>query len=397
MVEELNKLKRSFFKIENINDEIKVSTLRNEEKIISSLAVIQTEQQNNLSPICIDVAQGCYAKINEFTPSNVKGLLTTGLNVCTCIIVTDPEHKNIVLAHADGNHTNLLDPDHGLKSWIDQIPGENVEIHVGKKELYELKNSQNILNNEKSAYYNNVYQDQINEIIELYEGSSKKIILKNTYIDKRIEEEDICHVGYACGITTGALIERNTIIKNPIFGKTDGELLDSIINSKDIIDDIRTNFPNTTGVMAKDFLQNEGYNLEQYNELKRDFNIEENLKQQNLLFQLTYKIYGQEEPKITDNMPLPPICCYNGVGQPKKESQNIQRELNSKYGLIIDQYAEQIKSILEQNPEFDNKKVLENFKQQNVKELERELDKKMYKDLQKIKNQRSKSCRFQLN
>lgn len=151
--------------------------------------------ENNDKDVFINVPQGCYGVINETTPQNIKGLLTTDLNICTCIIVMDKSHKNMVLAHVDGNHTNLLDPECGLLHWLELIPGDEVEIEIyyGKKQNK---------NTDQNNLYNSIYEEQINFINKL---------MKKHNINKNIT---IIPVEHKHGYGSGACILRRSRYDN---------------------------------------------------------------------------------------------------------------------------------------------------------------------------------------
>lgn len=101
------------------------------------------------------------------------------------------------------------------------------------------------------------------------------------------------------------------------------------------------------------------------------------LGEYSLLFQLTYMIYGQEPLdlnstiQIITNMPLPPVCCYDGIGKEPQEPNNIQKVLNEKYKAIIERYAKQIKLIYKENKGIINDKVIDKFKEKEKDLLER--------------------------
>jgi hypothetical protein len=102
------------------------------------------------------VHQGFYAIIDKNTPLNIKGLMTDGLGPCICLIVTDPQRKNMVLAHIDVS-TDLAEPDCGLKSWINKVrasmddSNENVQIYYSdgyeKTKAFHKEIIQNIISN----------------------------------------------------------------------------------------------------------------------------------------------------------------------------------------------------------------------------------------------------------
>ena len=321
--------------------------------------------------VFIEVPQGCYAVIKENSPSNIKGLLTTGLNICNCIIVTDKEHKNMVLAHVDGNHTNLLDKDHGLLSWIEQIPGKDVEIYYGIKSFIDANNHKeaNEINKGKAEYYNNVYKDQIDYVLNLAETLGKNIE-KYEYLDEVMVDEDFV-------ATTAAIIYRNSnIIRN-------GDENDKTVISKEIENNKFEFLTDIKTLLSTQFLQNIQL-IKDYNDDLENFQNQEFLKKQRPLFQLTYGIHGDKvielnNPEfITENMPLPPVCCYNGIGQPKKfttvwdclNNKDYKNNMNAK----IIEYCDILNSIYEKyHKNIINNNVIKEFKAIQKKLLKAEI------------------------
>ena len=71
--------------------------------------------------VIINVPQGCYAIVTKDTPKNIVGVMTDGLISCSCVIITDEDRENFVLAHVDGYSTNIGDPSCGLPKWVQII------------------------------------------------------------------------------------------------------------------------------------------------------------------------------------------------------------------------------------------------------------------------------------
>ena len=333
--------------------------------------------------VFIEVPQGCYAVIKENSPSNIKGLLTTGLNICNCIIVTDKEHKNMVLAHVDGNHTNLLDKDHGLLSWIEQIPGRDVEIYYGRKVFKKIKIPRGATADEKeeikrynkkqrnkARYYNKIYKDQIDYVLSLV-GENKSIKL-NDILHKHDEGNGTC-------LFIRKENEQTNEDEQPKYLKDLDSLLIETDNYFENLDydnpddqDYIFKFNSLNNFLSTQFLQNKDI-VDRYIDCLLRYKSEASWKKQIPLFQLTHKIYGNQKIELNDvrfittNMPLPPVCCYNGVGQPNKfdevwdclNNEGYKNNMSDKiieYGDIINEiYADFHGDII-------NDDVVENFK-----------------------------------
>lgn len=307
--------------------------------------------------------------------------MTDQLRSCACLIISDTNNRNIVLAHIDDKTMNIHDPDIGLISWIRMIPDheniENISIYCGRgfqesvlnPMNYEIEIRNILISNEMNSLIEKVKMHNVKEETAeiIFRDSDElesllaciteeKVIASLTEVDSSIEQPDQYYDSLKVEKLKEELRENNGILFNKPgdpdedrgpsenfalklkflgfstnntrrfqgWRQGSGESVDSLVDIEDDKCYIKKGYYNTIAIEEELF----GEEFNRYDIFHYIIAIETGL--------------SIKKDKEDRSLPFPPICYFDGTGR----TNDSWGELDRKNGEMIKDYQKKIIKII---------------------------------------------------
>lgn len=324
--------------LDSLSGCVEANSFNNIAESVSSDCSEPSKIEEAKNGIFVHVPQGFYAKITPETPVEVKGLYTTGINTCTCLIVTNEERTHMFLAHVDGLTMNISDESLGLNSWIKEIYRKsytkniNIKIHYGEE----------VIDLEGSTYYRTIKDCLEKSGFKSIDG--RKFSYKERNIEIVQENDKYCNSTIILRNPLSSLMKLSTSINVPIC-----------YCRERVIEEIEKYF-----LFVENYSVDSWRNATGYKASSSDFSSalesEEADKGGKFLsrFEIVkYKINKKLRITLKTDIPFPPVCCFDGSLKGLKlliTGDSIFGYLDDKYKKVIETYQKKLCHIIRDSP-----------------------------------------------